>query len=103
MSNAPHSLPLEKYAGRYQDERIPTGRASVSVKNGVLMLSFGEGALTGELEHWHNDVFRLHTNAGGYDLIGPGFATFTVDAAGAVAALSIASPWFKFSLQRAKP
>ncbi|MBA4122187.1 MAG: serine hydrolase [Acidobacteria bacterium] len=50
------SLALEKYAGDYQDEMY--GDAKIVFENGKLKLQFGPN-YTGDLEHWHYDVFRL--------------------------------------------
>jgi hypothetical protein len=101
LSGARASLPLERYAGDYHDLKVHSGRVSVRVDGGRLVLRFaGVGAFTGYLEHWHGDQFRLHSNAGGYDFIGPDFASFTVDPSGVATTMSIVSPYFRLALDR---
>jgi CubicO group peptidase (beta-lactamase class C family) len=50
------SLPLEQYAGTYQDEMY--GEATVTHEEGKLVFRYSP-AFTGELEHWHYDTFRV--------------------------------------------
>lgn len=50
------SLALEKYAGEYKSEMY--GDVKISLENGKLTAKFGPN-FTGELEHWHYDVFRV--------------------------------------------
>lgn|GEM_PF-2183938 len=53
------SLPLARYVGTYEEPLI--GSMVVRLKNGSLeLLMDSPGAFSGELEHWHNDTFRLH-------------------------------------------
>lgn len=103
LQNAPASLPLEGFVGTYEDRRLHSGPVVVRVENGGLFLSFGEGALSGRMEHWHGNVFRLRTNAGGYEYIGPEFTAFTLDPAGKVVSMSLTSPYFSFVLDRTGP
>jgi CubicO group peptidase (beta-lactamase class C family) len=50
------SLPLENYAGDYQNEMY--GDAKLVTENGRLVLKRG-AYFTGDLEHWHYDTFRV--------------------------------------------
>ncbi len=50
------SLALEKYAGDYKSEMY--GDVKIAFENSKLMAKFGPN-FTGELEHWHYDVFRV--------------------------------------------
>lgn len=67
------SLALDKYAGDYQNEMY--GAMKIEHKDGKLWLK-GPGAFSGELEHWHFDMFRIK-----YDdpMMGRAFATFVLD------------------------
>lgn len=50
------TLPLERYAGTYSDPLYGTVRVSVE-DDGTLRAAYGEA--TGDLDHWHHDVFRF--------------------------------------------
>jgi CubicO group peptidase (beta-lactamase class C family) len=50
------SLPLEAYAGKYENEMY--GGATVKLENGKLALYFYPG-FEGPMEHWHHDTFRV--------------------------------------------
>lgn len=50
-------LPLEEYAGTYSDPLYGTVRVHLD-DDGTLRAAYGES--TGELAHWHHDVFGLH-------------------------------------------
>jgi CubicO group peptidase (beta-lactamase class C family) len=50
------TLPLEAYAGNYQNDLY--GAAQISNRNGKLYLKFNDNA-QGELEHWEKDTFRI--------------------------------------------
>jgi CubicO group peptidase (beta-lactamase class C family) len=90
LQNAPPSLPLEMYAGKYEDSRGHSGNVSVQAEQSALTLKFsGSGAYRAELEHWHHDVFRVRSSVGVASVLGPLFATFTVDASGKVASMSL--------------
>ncbi len=88
LSNLPPSLPLEQFAGTYENPAMQTGRVNVRVAGGGLVLSFtGEGAFSTPLEHWQRDTFRMHPNPGVADSLngsGHRFVSFTVDPAGAI-------------------
>lgn len=102
LQNVPPSLPLEQYAGAYEDRKGHSGRVNVRAENGQLKLNFaGEGAYCAYLEHWQGDLFRMHSSAGGFDALGPQFAAFTVDQRGTVAAMSIDQ--LKISLDKVGP
>jgi len=53
------SLPIAKYAGRYVDAWY--GEATIGQENAKLVLRFSHTpALTGDLEHWQYDTFKVH-------------------------------------------
>lgn len=98
--NTTPSLPLENYAGEYEDRAVPSGRVRLTVEEGRLTLRFaGDGAFRGYLEHWENDRFRLHSDCPGHNVIEFGFADFAIEG-GAVTSLCAGSAYFKFTLQR---
>lgn len=72
------SVALEQYAGTYADELY--GDMVVKHANGKLTLQFG-GGLTGDLEHWHYDTFRLRWHERVYDWADTQ-VTFALDAGG---------------------
>ncbi|HEX2081749.1 MAG TPA: serine hydrolase [Longimicrobium sp.] len=75
VSGTRPSLPLEAYAGDYVDPDSLLGRVAVRVQDGRLVATTGAGA-TGELEHWHYDVFRVRWP----DLsLGEDFFVYTID------------------------
>jgi CubicO group peptidase (beta-lactamase class C family) len=76
------SLPLDAYAGIYVDPDSLAGRVTVSVQDGRLMVSAAGGAMTGAMEHWHYDVFRVRWAD---EAMGTGFMVFTIDPEGRVA------------------
>lgn len=58
-ANAPPSLPLEKYAGKYSDPWF--GEAALSQENGKLVFTVPWSPhLTGDVEHWQHDTFVVH-------------------------------------------
>ena len=67
------SLSLDKYAGNYDNEMY--GRITVEHKDGKLLIR-GAGARSGELEHWHFDVFRA---AWSDAMMGRSFVSFVLD------------------------
>jgi CubicO group peptidase (beta-lactamase class C family) len=72
------SLPLESYAGTYADADSLFGRVTVEARDGRLVASMGAG-ITGEMEHWHYDVFRARWA----DVsLGTSFLVFTIDPEG---------------------
>ncbi|HVF40122.1 MAG TPA: serine hydrolase [Gemmatimonadaceae bacterium] len=50
------SLPLDRYAGIYEDSLY--GRAKVTMQKGKLVLEMAP-KMTGDLEHWHYDTFKV--------------------------------------------
>jgi CubicO group peptidase (beta-lactamase class C family) len=77
------SLPHEGYVGLYTDPLA--GEASVSKSDEGLRLSLGP-ALTGNLEHWHHDVFRVSWDRKWQE---PVFVSFRLEVEGEVEGLSI--------------
>ena len=91
LPNVPPSLPLEKYAGAYQDPCDGSSRVDICIGEGVLFLKFmGSCAYDARLEHWHQDLFRVRSKVGATDSLGGRFVTFKVDSAGMVESLSVA-------------
>ena len=77
------SLPLEKYAGTYQNEMY--GEAKVVFKNAKLVTQFGPN-FTGDLEHWNYDTFQVTWRD---RMEGKGFVTFRLNTQGKVDGISI--------------
>ncbi|MBA4123510.1 MAG: serine hydrolase [Acidobacteria bacterium] len=77
------SLETEKYAGDYQSEMY--GDAKIASENGKLTLRFGPN-FTGDLEHWHYDVFRVTWRDRSE---GKAFVSFRLDRQGKVEAMNI--------------
>ncbi|MDQ3712726.1 MAG: DUF3471 domain-containing protein, partial [Acidobacteriota bacterium] len=77
------SLALEKYAGEYQSEMY--GDSKITFENGKLTLHFGPN-FTGELEHWHYDVFRVTWRD---RTQGKGFVSFRLDRKGKVEVMNV--------------
>lgn len=77
------SLPLAGYTGRYEDEY---GAATAHViHDGGLRVHFGApGSFSGDMEHWHHDVFQLHYDGGDGQAYGSSFVTFTIGPDGGV-------------------
>jgi CubicO group peptidase (beta-lactamase class C family) len=72
------SLPVEAYAGTFADPDSLFPRLTVRADGGRLVAEMGAGS-TGELEHWHYDVFRVRWA----DLpLGEDFLVYTIDAEG---------------------
>ena len=66
--------------GSYADP-LGAGHAEVVLaQDERLRLHFGEpGTFSGHMEHWNDDVFRLHFDGGDGQTYGSSFATFTVE------------------------
>ena len=78
------SLPLEDYAGSYEDD-YGAGPVHVELADGRLRLHFGgAGTFSGDMEHWHHDVFRLFFDGGDGQAYGSSFVTFTIGPGGGV-------------------
>jgi CubicO group peptidase (beta-lactamase class C family) len=74
------SLPLEKYAGTYEDAWY--GAAAIRMENGHLVLSFDHTpAMVGELEPWQYDTFRTHWRD---RIIADAFVTFSLRPDGSI-------------------
>ena len=83
------SLPLTGYTGRYQDEH---GAVTAHVVNGEtgLRVHFGApGSFSGDMEHWHHDVFQLHYDGGDGQAYGSSFVTFTIGPDGGIAQMDM--------------
>ena len=83
------SLPLAGYAGRYEDEY---GAVSAHVVHGDtgLRVHFGApGSFSGDMEHWHHDVFQLHYDGGDGQAYGSSIVTFTIGPDGGVAQMDM--------------
>jgi hypothetical protein len=79
------SLPLERYAGRF--EHPVWGDIEISATGGALRLRAGTNPMTvGPLEHWHYDTFRAALGDG---RDAPLMVTFALDARGAPASLTL--------------
>ncbi len=78
------SLPLQRYTGAYEYEY--EGQAYVEMgDNGALRVHFGQpGSFSGDIEHWHHDVFRLHYDGGDGQAYSSSFVTFTIGPQGEV-------------------
>lgn len=62
--DGPTSVPLQAYAGVYEDTDMNVGPLTVTHEDGGLVLRYsGEGSHTADLEHWHRDWFRLKPRA----------------------------------------
>jgi CubicO group peptidase (beta-lactamase class C family) len=80
--NSEPSLPLEKYAGKYQDKWY--GTVEVKYENGKLYMKFDHTPdLDGELEHWQYDTFVARWSE--RKLHGDAFVTFSLNPDGSIA------------------
>jgi CubicO group peptidase (beta-lactamase class C family) len=89
------SLPLARYAGRYNDALY--GDATVALENGVLVLRFSHSpAFVGDLEYWQYDTFRTSWRTPN---LADAFVTFTLRPDGAVEqfTMTAVSPLADFS------
>ena len=74
------SLPLERYAGTYEDAWY--GTATIRMEDGHLVLSFDHTpSMVGELEHWQYDTFRTHWRD---RIIADAFVTFSLKPNGSI-------------------
>lgn len=76
------SLPLEKYAGEYENEMY--GPAKIMFENGKLVAQIGPNYV-GELEHWNYDTFRVTWRD---RMMGREFINFRLNSKGKVDALN---------------
>ena len=90
------SLPLEKYAGRYEDPWY--GDVDVTYVNGRLTMKFGHTpSLEGEMEHWQYDTFLARWKDP--ELRADAFVTFSLNPDGSIerVRMKAASPETDFS------
>src|SRR5208337_3400742 len=58
-ANSKPSLPLEKYAGTYNDAWY--GPITIRGENGALVITFDHTpSMIGDLQHWQHDTFKAH-------------------------------------------
>jgi hypothetical protein len=89
------SLPLEKYAGTYNDAWY--GPISIRMENGGLVISFDHTpGMVGDLQHWQYDTFKAHWRV---RTIEDAFVTFSLAANGSIdsAKMAAVSPLADFS------
>jgi hypothetical protein len=77
------SLPLEKYAGTYENEMY--GAVKLEVKDGKLLMNAGPSFI-GPLEHWNYDTFRVNWSD---PMAGRTMVTFVLDAQGRAATIKV--------------
>lgn len=95
-ANSKPSLPLEKYAGAYADAWY--GAIGITFEDGKLVMRFTHNpALTGDLEHWQYDTFKVRWRD--RSLNADAFVTFSLNAEGAIkeATMKPVSPLTDFS------
>jgi CubicO group peptidase (beta-lactamase class C family) len=88
-------LPLEKYAGTYNDAWY--GPITIRQENGRLVISFDHTpTMTGDLQHWQYDTFKAHWRD---HTIEDAFVTFSLKADGSIesARMAAVSPLADFS------
>jgi len=79
-ANSKPSLPLEKYAGIYNDAWY--GPISVRMENAGLVISFDHTpGMIGDLQHWQHDTFKAHWRQ---RTIEDAFITFSLNADGTI-------------------
>jgi len=94
-ANSKPSLPLEKYAGTYNDAWY--GPISIRFENGGLVISFDHTpGMVGDLQHWQYDTFKAHWRE---RTIEDAFVTFALKPDGAIdsAKMVAVSPLADFS------
>jgi len=94
-ANSRPSLPLEKYAGTYNDAWY--GPITIRHENGGLIITFDHTpTMIGDLEHWQYDTFKVHWRA---RTIEDAFITFSLNADGSIdsAKMAAVSPLADFS------
>lgn len=88
-------LPLSDYAGKYAD--MYNGAAMVTLEKGHLVVRLDNPNFVGDLQHWHDDTFRVSWR---YRYYGDNYITFAQDLAGAAAKLSL--PQMSMDFERVK-
>jgi CubicO group peptidase (beta-lactamase class C family) len=94
-ANSKPSLPLEKYAGTYNDAWY--GPISIRFENSGLVISFDHTpGMVGDLEHWQYDTFKAHWRV---RTIEDAFVTFSLNPDGSIdsAKMAAVSPLADFS------
>jgi CubicO group peptidase (beta-lactamase class C family) len=94
-ANSKPSLPLEKYAGVYDDAWY--GPISIGMEDGGLIISFDHTpGMIGDLQHWQYDTFKAHWRQ---RTIEDAFITFSLEADGTIesAKMQAVSPLADFS------
>ena len=93
--NSKPSLPLEKYAGVYNDAWY--GPITIRMEKGELVISFDHTpAMVGDLQHWQYDTFKAHWRV---RTIEDAFITFALNPDGSIdsARMAAVSPLADFS------
>jgi CubicO group peptidase (beta-lactamase class C family) len=94
-ANSKPSLPLEKYAGVYNDAWY--GPITVRMENGGPVMSFDHTpGMIGDLQHWQHDTFKAHWRV---RTIEDAFVTFSLNPDGSIdsARMAAVSPLADFS------
>ena len=94
-ANSKPSLPLEKYAGVYNDAWY--GPITIRTANGGLVISFDHSPdMIGDLQHWQHDTFKAHWRV---RTIEDAFITFSLNPDGSIdsARMAAVSPLADFS------
>ncbi|HZX70721.1 MAG TPA: serine hydrolase [Rhodanobacter sp.] len=94
--NSRPPLPLADYTGKYTDHY--NGPASVTLEKDHLVLRLGNPDFVGDLQHWHDDTFRVSWR---YRYYGDSYVTFGQDLAGVPDKLSL--PQMDQHFERMKP
>ena len=94
-ANSKPSLPLEKYAGVYNDAWY--GPITIRLENSGLVISFDHTpTMIGDLQHWQHDTFKAHWRT---RTIEDAFVTFSLNPDGSIdsAKMAAVSPLADFS------
>lgn len=94
-ANSKPSLPLDKYAGVYNDAWY--GPITIKLENGGLLISFDHTpTMVGDLQHWQHDTFKAHWRI---RTIEDAFVTFSLNPDGSIdsAKMAAVSPLADFS------
>jgi CubicO group peptidase (beta-lactamase class C family) len=94
-ANSQPSLPLEKYAGVYNDPWY--GPITIRMENAGLVMSFDHTpGMIGDLQHWQYDTFKAHWRV---RTIEDAFVTFSLNPDGSIdsARMAAVSPLADFS------
>jgi uncharacterized protein DUF3471 len=91
------SLPLERYAGDYEDASY--GAVNLKMENGKLVLRFSRTPLLiSDLEHWQHDVFVARWRSrwlNSSELGGDAFISFALKPNGTIDRMKMAKFWPK--------